>query len=63
MPRNDGVRYGAGGQVLQEIVEAPKGNGNTLAQKQNKKVEILEERIVDTIPSDVEPEEEKNEDV
>ena len=48
---------------MQEIVEAPKGNGKTLAQKQNKKVEILEERIVDTIPSDVEPEEEKNEDV
>ena len=62
MPRNDGVRYGAGGQVLQEIVETPK-RATTLAEKQKKKVEILEERIVDTIPSDVEPEEEKNEDV
>ena len=24
MPRDDGVRYGAGGQVMQEIVELPK---------------------------------------
>ena len=50
MARDDGKRYGAGG-VLMEIVEPqpePK-------KKPKKKAEILEERIMDTLPSDVEP--------
>ena len=49
MPRNDGVRYGAGGQVLQEIVEAPKVYGKPLAQKQNKKVSVT--NFVNNLPS------------
>ena len=50
MARDDGKRYGAGG-VLMEIIEPqpePK-------KKPKKKAEILEERIMDTLPSDVEP--------
>ena len=52
MARDDGKRYGAGG-VLMEIVEPqpePKPK-----KKTKKKAEILEERIIDTLPSDVEP--------
>lgn len=54
MARDDGKRYGAGG-VLMEIAEPqpePK-------KKTKKKAEILEERIIDTLPSDVEPGEEE----
>ena len=36
MPRDDGVRYGVGGQVMQEIVELPKPE-KSMAEKQNKK--------------------------
>ena len=35
MPRDDGVRYGVGGQVMQEIVELPKQE-KSIAKKQNK---------------------------
>jgi hypothetical protein len=59
MARDDGVRMGAGGQaMLQEIVEVPevpKPKATTLAEKQEAKVEVLEERLVD-LPSDVEAE-------
>lgn len=53
MPRNDGVMYGAGGAVraIQEIVE-PKPEK---PKKKTKKAQVLEERIHDTLPSDVEP--------
>ena len=53
MARNDGVRYGAGG-VIQEILQPqpePK-------KKKVKKVEVLEERIHDSLPSETEPDEE-----
>ena len=60
MPRDDGVRYGAGGQVMQEIVELPK-QGKSMAEKQNKKVQVLEERLLDDLP-DEELEEDDDED-
>ena len=56
MARDDGKRYGAGG-VLMEIVEP---QPEPKPKKKNKeKVEILEERIIDTLPSDVDPGEEE----
>ena len=52
MPRDDGVKVGGGGKVMiQEIVEVPsEAPLKTLAEKQ-KKVEVLEERLMD-LPSD-----------
>lgn len=51
MPRDDGVRYGVGGQVMQEIVELPKPE-KSMAKKQNKKVQVLEERLLDDLPDE-----------
>ena len=51
MARNDGVRYGAGG-VLMEIMDSP--DPAPAPEKKKKKAEVLEERIID-LPSDVEP--------
>ena len=51
MPRDDGVRYGVGGQVMQEIVELPKQE-KSIAKKQNKKVQVLEERLLDDLPDE-----------
>lgn len=53
MPRNDGVIYGSGGAVrtIQEIAE-PKPEK---PKKQKKKVQVLEERLHDSLPSDIEP--------
>ena len=52
MARDDGVRYGAGGKVMvQEIVELP-GKGKSLAQKQNEKVQVLEERLIEDLPDE-----------
>ena len=56
MARDDGKRYGAGG-VLMEIVESQPEP--TSKKKTKKKAEILEERILDSLPSDVEPGEEE----
>ncbi len=53
MSRNDGVRYGAGG-VLMEIMDAPDPTPAP-KKKTKKKVEVLEERLHDNVPSDVEP--------
>ena len=60
MPRDDGVRYGVGGQVMQEIVELPKQE-KSITKKQNKKVQVLEERLLDDLP-DEELEEDDDED-
>ena len=60
MPRDDGVRYGVGGQVMQEIVELPKQE-KSISKKQNKKVQVLEERLLDDLP-DEELEEDDDED-
>ena len=62
MPRNDGIRMGAGGVVMQEIVEEPKRTRKTTKKSPKAKVQVLEERLVE-MPSDVEPEEEKDEKV
>ena len=62
MPRNDGIRMGAGGIVMQEIVEEPKRTRKTTKKSPKAKVQVLEERLVE-MPSDVEPEEEKDEKV
>ena len=63
MPRDDGVRTGGGGKVMvQEIVEVPSEAPKTFAEKQ-KKVEVLEERLMDALPSDTEPEVDDDEDV
>ena len=58
MARDDGKRYGAGG-VLMEIVEPQPEPKPEPKKKTKKKAEILEERIIDTLPSDVEPGEEE----
>ena len=54
MPRNDGVVYGAGGAVrtIQEIVEP---QPEEKPKKKVKKAQMLEERLHDDLPSDVEP--------
>ena len=62
MPRNDGVRMGAGGVVIQEIVETPKPKKTVTKRRPKAEVQVLEERLVE-MPSDVEPEEEKDEKV
>jgi|LULS01.1.fsa_nt_gb GH24 family phage-related lysozyme (muramidase) len=59
MPRNDGIRYGAGGQAMQEIVEEPKPT-KTLTKKEDKEVQVLEERLVE-MPVEVESEEQEDE--
>ena len=52
MPRDDGVRTGGGGKVMvQEIVEVPSEAPKTFAEKQ-KKVEVLEERLLDDLPDE-----------
>ena len=51
MARNDGVRYGAGGTIM-EIVEPLQEPEKKKVKR--KKVEMLEERIHDTLPSDTE---------
>ena len=48
MPRNDGIKYGAGGTIMEILEPTP------VKKKETKKVEILEERIDDTLPSEVE---------
>ena len=62
MARDDGVKVGAGGAIIKEIVEFPTTSVQ-LAKKENKKVEVLKEVIEDTLPSDVEPEVENDEDI
>ena len=62
MARDDGVKVGAGGAIIKEIVEVPT-TSVPLAKKENKKVEVLKEVIEDTLPSDVEPEVENDEDI
>ena len=59
MPRNDGIRYGAGGQAMQEIVEEPKPT-KTLTKKEDKEVQVLEERLVE-MPVEEESEEQEDE--
>tara|TARA_B100001564_G_scaffold303608_1_gene271833 strand:- start:129 stop:320 length:192 start_codon:yes stop_codon:yes gene_type:complete len=61
MARDDGKRYGAGGSVLQEIVE-PSETKPPVRRGIRKKAQMLEERLHDNVPSDTEPmEEESNE--
>jgi hypothetical protein len=63
MPRDDGVRYGAGGQpILKEIVEVPTTSSPLATRTVSKKVEVLEETIRDTLPSDIDSEEEEHDD-
>ena len=47
MPRNDGIKYGSGGTIMEILEPTP------VKKKETKKVEILEERIHDTLPSEV----------
>ena len=52
MARDDGKRYGAGGALMEIVapqVEKP------APKKSKKKVQVLEERVSDSLPSDVEP--------
>ena len=55
MSRNDGVRMGAGGKVMQEIVEIPKPAKKETKQRPAE-VQVLEERLVE-MPVEVESEE------
>ena len=50
MARDDGKRYGAGGALI-ETVEPQVEDAPT----PKKKIEVLEERVADSLPSDVEP--------
>ena len=63
MARDDGVKVGAGGAIIQEIVEVPTTSVPLAQRQEEKKVEILKEVIEDTIPSDVEPEVTDDEDI
>ena len=60
MPRNDGVRMGAGGALMQEIVEEPKLAKKVTKRRPKAEVQVLEERLVE-MPSEIESEEEKDE--
>ena len=58
MARDDGIRIGAGGAIIQEIAheKAPVPDKPvTIASE--KKVEILEETVRDHLPSDMESDE------
>ena len=64
MPRDDGVKVGGGGKVMiQEIVEVPSEAPLKTPAEEQKKVEVLEERLMDALPSDAEPEVDDDEDV
>ena len=63
MARDDGVKVGAGGAIIQEIVEVPTTSVPLAQRQEEKKVEILKEVIEDTITSDVEPEVTDDEDI
>ena len=52
MARDDGKRYGAGGALIETV--APQVE-NPAPKKRKKKGQVLEERVVDTLPSDTEP--------
>ncbi len=52
MARDDGKRYGAGGALIETV--APQVE-NPAPKKRKKKVLVLEERVIDTLPSDTEP--------
>ena len=54
MARDDGKKYGGGGKLIEIVEPQPEPK-----KKTKKKAEILEERIIDTLPSDVEPGEEE----
>ena len=58
MARDDGKKYGGGGKLI-EIVEPQSQPEPKPKKKTKKQAEILEERIIDTLPSDVEPGEEE----
>jgi len=53
MARDDGKRYGAGGALIETF--EPQVEEKPAPKKTTKKVQILEERVTDTLPSDVEP--------
>jgi len=60
MPRDDGKRYGAGGQLIQEIVEPQEPVKKPSIRRGFKnKPEMLEETVRDSLPSDVELKEEE----
>ena len=50
------IRYGAGGRpmVVKEILELD-SEPKPVKKKETKKVQVLEERILDTLPSDIVP--------
>ena len=53
MARDDGKRYGAGGALIETF--EPQVEEKSAPKKSKKKVQSLEERVIDTLPSDVEP--------
>ncbi len=53
MARDDGKRYGAGGALIETF--EPQVEKTVAPKKTKKKVQVLEERVFDTLPSDVEP--------
>ena len=67
MARDDGKRYGAGGavQMIQEIAPVspvtpdPKKSTARRGRPKKEEVQILEERIHDTLPSEIEQMEEE----
>ena len=53
MAREDGKRYGAGGALIETF--EPQVEETVAPKKKKNKVQALEERVIDTLPSDVEP--------
>jgi hypothetical protein len=56
MPRDDGKKYGAGGQLIQEIMEPQEPVKKPSVKRGFKKSNpvALEETVRDSLPSDVE---------
>jgi hypothetical protein len=57
MARGDGIRYGAGGKPMTTLKEVVGESNETEIKpipkkKEEKKTQVLEERILDVLPSD-----------
>jgi hypothetical protein len=64
MARGDGIRYGAGGKPMTTLKEVVGESNETEIKpipkkKEEKKTQVLEERILDVLPSDDDSGEEK----
>ena len=56
MPRNDGIRYGAGGAIMEIAETQPEPRKSSVTRGTRKKAEVLEEQIRDIAPIEFEEE-------